>query len=463
MKKFMRAAAILVSAAVLALSLCACGTPKLKASEARSGTVRVVSYQTGSVYYYDGSGWSKLDEGFSTVGTGSAFGVGEAGEPTRVFATNRHVIELFDQIYELDGLYIRYVAESASTYILRDDYSYSDNVGFDFSRMIPCDIIYKGGEADPDLAVIRAAEDVPDRIALALHPDTSLIEAGDKVYALGYPGTSDEWVIDEFSGQKYLGSVESVTVTDGVISLHSSFNNGSANVNIIQHTANINHGNSGGPLIDENGAVVGVNTWGWGTDASTGDLGTNGSIEIEYLVDVLEKQRIPYEIYSAGAPNIVLFAGAAAVAAAIVAVVVIVAGSKKKKAAAPAPEQGFVPAYSQAGAGLMNEDSGFRVQGVSGIHQGKRYAVMAGKPMTFGRNPGSVISFPDGTPGVSGTHCTVWYENGKIFIRDNGSTHGTFIGQTKIAANSAVQLNAGDSFAVGSQSERFTIALKGGI
>lgn len=459
--------ALLCALVIVASSFAACGTKKFSASEARNGTVRVLSYQTGTVYYYDGGCWNEL-QSFAMTVTGSAFGVGEVGKPTRVFATNRHVIELYDSIEEVEGIYLRYKSDNATTYILKDDYAYSDAVGLDLSRMIPCDVIYQESEDGPDLAVIKAAEDVPGRVALAIHPDTSSVVSGDTVYALGYPASSDDRVIDQFSGQKYLGSVESVTVTNGVVSLHSSFNNGTANVNIIQHTANVNHGNSGGPLIDENGAVIGINTWIWGTDTTTGDIGTNGSIEVEYLVDMLDKQHIDYELYKDGIPDVVIWVlvGVLVVAVIVVIVVVIVNNNKghiPTDSHVPGHDDSTSSSSSSAGFSTVSTDSGYRVQGIAGTHQGRRYAIMTGKPMIFGRNPGSVIKYQDGTPGVSGTHCTVWVENGKVFIKDNGSTHGTFVGQTKIGANSTVQLNVGDSFALGSQNERFVIAAKGGI
>ncbi len=66
------------------------------------------------------------------------------------------------------------------------------------------------------------------------------ISAGDKVYALG-------------SSQGLTG-----TISDGIVSSASRISNG---VNYIQTTAPISGGNSGGPLINAYGEVVGVNTF----------------------------------------------------------------------------------------------------------------------------------------------------------------------------------------------------------
>ena len=101
-----------------------------------------------------------------------------------------------------------------------------------------------GTDSSTDLAVIRVSAP-----SSSLHPltlgDSSTVQVGDAVIAIGSPFSLPG------------------TVTSGIVSaLHRSIEspNNYPIADAIQTDAPINHGNSGGPLIDTAGHVIGVNS-----------------------------------------------------------------------------------------------------------------------------------------------------------------------------------------------------------
>lgn len=120
-----------------------------------------------------------------------------------------------------------------------------------------------GYDADEDLAILHAleAEDLP----VAEFGDSDRLAVGQTVYAIGNP----------------LGIELRGTFTEGMVSAVNrevTVNNGAGSMTMIQTTAALNSGNSGGPLINEYGQVVGINTLkmsntGWEEEATVEALG----------------------------------------------------------------------------------------------------------------------------------------------------------------------------------------------
>lgn len=108
------------------------------------------------------------------------------------------------------------------------------------------DGIVVGIDPIADLAIIQAF--IPEYLLplpyLTLEHRNQEINIIDEVYAIGHPGGLD-W-----------------TVTEGVIShTNRSGRIGGPYVKVLQHSATIAQGSSGGPLINTDGKVVGVNTY----------------------------------------------------------------------------------------------------------------------------------------------------------------------------------------------------------
>ena len=317
---------------------------------------------------------------------------------------------------------------------------------------------------------------------------------GDDVSALGYPGISDNATSEGF----LLATVEDVTLTDGTVSrffdsVSVTAEEGLLSGHLIQSTATINAGNSGGPLVNDQGVVVGINT---NTISSTDTSVSSAyyALQIRYAREALDSLEIPYDTDATQSqeplassleetaasqpgdgsegdnnPNrvwIVFLILGAVVAAGGVAAVLVVAARRSKSSPAPTQTKGMektpspgpapVPVPQPAAEG----DSGFRIQGVSGALEGKRFLLPAGSPVTIGRDPKQCgVVFPPNTPGVSGKHCAVWVDQGRVYLKDLGSTHGTYLSQgSKLAPGQAMALAPGESFCLGSPQESFVIA-----
>lgn len=463
-----------------------------KINEARNGVARII------ITTHD------------SVGLGSAFGIGTPGEPTEYFVTNRHVITGKDE-YDREVIAPRiYMAldNSAATieytiHVLQDgriaDSSFY-TVDVDESRMTPCDVVYVSDEYD--FAILKTPEPISRRVALDLAESAEGAVVGDNVFALGYPGVADDvmdtseldytgyytWTqwgkADIYTTKTSINSyVEDMSLTSGIVSRHGLFKQGE-NVKVIQHDAEIHDGNSGGPLLNSEGQVVGINTYG-GNEASL-----NYAIYIDYVWDVLEDLDIevtpakkevveeptentdvtentdateetkkPGPVVDPDSDiNIGLIVGlVVAVAAVAVAVVLVL----KQKKSAPVPVAHSVPSMPTTTPAPAAAGSELRFQGVNGVFAGKRFSVNG--TVRFGRNPQNDITYPADTKGISGMHCSLTNMNGKLYLQDLGSTYGTFLSGRKLTPNQMVELRLGDRFSLGSENETFAIVPRGGV
>ncbi|MDX6525181.1 MAG: hypothetical protein QOI43_692 [Gaiellales bacterium] len=128
-----------------------------------------------------------------------------------------------------------------------------------------------GTDASTDLAVLKV--DLP---ASALHPlplgESSTVQVGDAVAAIGNPFGLDR------------------TLTAGIISaVHREISapNNFAIRDALQTDAAINHGNSGGPLIDRSGAVIGINAQLPSNSQVNGNVGVGFAIPIDVAKTVI--------------------------------------------------------------------------------------------------------------------------------------------------------------------------------
>ena len=156
---------------------------------------------------------------------GFGHGSGVAIAPNRI-VTNAHVMELAERYP--DNVVVGIVPSEG-------DKSYQGRV-----------IAY---DAQRDLALIEFAGASLPPAALYTGPVTE----GEAVVALGYPGNVD--LATARSAADYIRPTSPVR-SEGVFSGRRSL----TGVEVLLHTANIARGNSGGPLLDRCGRVIGINS-----------------------------------------------------------------------------------------------------------------------------------------------------------------------------------------------------------
>ena len=211
------------------------------------------------------------------VGTGTAFPVGEG-----LYLTNRHVVRLkeSDRASMVSSLE-EFLETSIS--VLDERVILVGSFGYGVLREVPAEIRFLGVDRNDDVALLQIDEPLGHQSRFAKVPSRR-----SRVFAVGFPGVSEDLArflegtdtsIDRY--QRLLGaqkdsdgSLDLVryfgplnlepTTNDGIVS-KEEISDG-----VLQTNAVIAHGSSGGPLLDEQGRVIGMNTWGSGALTSEG-------------------------------------------------------------------------------------------------------------------------------------------------------------------------------------------------
>ncbi|MEZ6065980.1 MAG: GYF domain-containing protein [Planctomycetaceae bacterium] len=253
-------------------------------------------YKTGEFFEKRGGSYIALPEGFCNTpasgdsheihvlgGTGTCFLVTDDGYAI----TNRHVVEDVHRFQQARKL----LSEITST---EDFESVEPGVWvFLDGQQYDVEIVYVSQDYDMSVLKLVGVRDSP-HFDLAAKVDEEHLPKGAKVYVLGFPGAAtialneDEQITravqskvaqliegkfadDDFEYSQHDGSISRITKREKVGI-------------VVQHNADLNPGNSGGPLVTGNGLVYAVNT----ATASTAS-GIHFSLAIDQLKDEINR------------------------------------------------------------------------------------------------------------------------------------------------------------------------------
>ncbi len=214
---------------------------------------------------------AEVVEAFTTSKvTLSTNGNGEepAGRFTKVAAAIADSVVTVESVSDQEGTQGSGVVIDGRGYIVTNNHVISDaannpsqykmTVVFNSGKEVPVHLV--GRDPKTDLAVLKV--DNVDHLTVARFGDSDKVRVGDEVLAAGAP----------------LGLRS--TVTHGIVSalhrpvpLSGDGSDTDTVIDAIQTDASINHGNSGGPLIDMDSQVIGINTAGKSLSDSASGLG----------------------------------------------------------------------------------------------------------------------------------------------------------------------------------------------
>ncbi|HEV7937336.1 MAG TPA: trypsin-like peptidase domain-containing protein [Solirubrobacteraceae bacterium] len=200
-----------------------------------------------------------------------------------------------------------------------------------------------GTDPNSDLALIKV-----NPSGLGLHPlklvSSNSVQVGDSVYALGNPYGLNE------------------TLTKGIVSAlqrEISAPDGATIKNVIQTDAPLNPGNSGGPLLNAEGDVIGVNSQ-IASDAARTEGSQPGSTGVGFAISSNTVSEVVKKIESGGGSNTQRTEGESQVQR---------SGTESSPYGTESPYQTEGPATTQGGEGESRESSpyGYESNGGAGV------------------------------------------------------------------------------------------------
>jgi hypothetical protein len=187
---------------------------------------------------------------------GSGFAIGKRGEKVQYFVTCYHIFE--DDIGEIKIV-------NGNNKIDAKLYKYNTK---------------------KDIAILKVDKSI-DSIEPLVLANMNEIEITDNVYSLGFPGILDD--LSDIDYNSFTAYENEVAVGTGTI---NKIYDNDENNNMIVHDAKISEGNSGGPLINEDGEVLGINVF---LNVTESNVVYGQTVTTSEIIKILNLNDIVYE------------------------------------------------------------------------------------------------------------------------------------------------------------------------
>lgn len=265
--KTSRLARVLVAAMAVCLAVCLMLPTAALAANDAVNNCRYGVLQVNLVYTDDNNVQTK-------VNGGTGFLIND-----NTMITCHHVVNLSESdMQELASIYGKTVAEVQSR--LSITVTVSRDVTINASKLTE--------SFEMDFSVLRLSSSLQGKTPLTIRSSAGVQQTED-VYTIGFPSLGT--LLQTYNTY----TSDDATITQGVVNKTAIGTNmySGANTNYIQTSCNLDYGNSGGPMVDENGYVIGISqgVWEWTNDSPTEYY---NAIAIDQLTEVLDALGIVY-------------------------------------------------------------------------------------------------------------------------------------------------------------------------
>ncbi len=329
-------------------------------------------------------------------------------------------------------------------------------------------------QAHKDLAILKLAR--PLKLPSVKFASSQAVAVGDDVWVAGFPGGADD-----IAGVSELGVA---SLSKGIVSRQIQ---SAENVALYQTEAAINLGNSGGPLIDEFGRVIGINVAKSLAlvatvvpDAEKGSAislqrlplseGIGWAIQVDELLPELDRLHIPYQVDSSP-PHFIARLWLREPFSLIIFIVLMMIGVVLVKLLYR--QKGNVidelindtRHYLQKNKPPLvnNQDTRQRAMlyCLSGSYAGNSLE-LNNQTLSIGRDPDLCqLVMPATLSEIGRRHCSLSFDQNQqcFWLEDHWSSNGTFINSQRIASGQLQRLNNGAHFYVSSPENEFKVGL----